>query len=343
MSVYFLNTSLFEENTVRISFFLIICKLTTLDTILKKKFIKDHIDLITYLKRIFSCACIGSLLFCLPITTASADTEQPFSTLIPLGSVSIKDKKAGLTEPSGLWFSAHEKVLWTVSDDTKKAFKLSLDGQILEQVDVDLEDAEGITQGVEEDFLYIAQEDGSKVAVVNSRTGTIVNEHDLSTLRTDKGEKFDFLKNDTIHGLEGITFNPNRNSFFLLKERDPGLLIEISADFKFLREFRSLSERPEFQLRRLLRFNRTIDLAGIEYQRREGKDYFWIVTDEGKTVFLYNWDDDRLEKRFPLLFPDKNGNLKSIDKAEGVAFNPELNQLYFVSDKTACLYRFQVP
>ncbi len=42
--------------------------------------------------------------------------------------VNIYNKAEGLTEPSGLALSPDGRSLWTVSDDTKRLFKLDLDG-----------------------------------------------------------------------------------------------------------------------------------------------------------------------------------------------------------------------
>ncbi|NIP26295.1 hypothetical protein GWN28_04805 [candidate division KSB1 bacterium] len=49
-----------------------------------------------------------------------------------LGCFKIENEGAGLYAPSGLALSQDRSALWTVSDDTRKVFKLSFDGDLQE-------------------------------------------------------------------------------------------------------------------------------------------------------------------------------------------------------------------
>jgi len=55
--------------------------------------------------------------------------EQRFS-LTYLDRFNIKNEEEGLSEPSGLALSHGKSALWTISDDTEKVFKMTLDGDL---------------------------------------------------------------------------------------------------------------------------------------------------------------------------------------------------------------------
>ena len=79
--------------------------------------------------------------------------------------IDIKDKSAGLTEPSGLALSHDRKGLWTVSDDTATIFKLTLDGAILPDASFDVPDTglEGITIDPDGRHLFAVREESNEI------------------------------------------------------------------------------------------------------------------------------------------------------------------------------------
>jgi uncharacterized protein YjiK len=139
------------------------------------------------------------------------------------------------------------------------------------------------------------------------------------------------------NGLEGITVNRDTGTIFVLKEGEPGLLIEISKDLGSILAARVLDatngfidddvDGPE------------IDFSGIEYD--DTRSLFWIVSDKARRLFLYAWDRNRVIQSAALGYA-KDGEFREIEKAEGVAVDPQSHRLYVVSDKEARLYVFDI-
>jgi uncharacterized protein YjiK len=82
-----------------------------------------------------------------------------------------------------------------------------------------------------------------------------------------------------------------------------------------------------------------IDFSGIEYDTT--RSMFWIVSDRAKRLFLYDWDSNLVIQSAALGFED-DGEFREIEKAEGIAVDPQSNRLYVVSDQEARLYVFDV-
>ena len=92
-------------------------------------------------------------------------------------------------------------------------------------------------------------------------------------------------------GLEGITIHSANGHFLLLKEQDPGVLIELD---------------PEFNLLRYQRINCAFDFSGIHFEANEKK--LWIVSDQNETVYKCELSGSVLVE-YPV----------EVDKAEGIA------------------------
>jgi uncharacterized protein YjiK len=119
----------------------------------------------------------------------------------------------------------------------------------------------------------------------------------------------EFNGSDSNSGLEGITWDPALNSFFVIKEKNPGLMIRISADLSTI------------QACKVLTFSGA-DYSDISYDSARGQ--FWIVSDEAQKLYLYNWGTNTVVTNgvYNLTYPH----------AEGVAFNPSNSRLYIVTD-----------
>jgi len=115
------------------------------------------------------------------------------------------------------------------------------------------------------------------------------------------------------------------------------LLVEVSADLRKIIDHRVLNADNGFRDTNLSADE--IDFSGLCYDtvRRA----FWIVSDKAKRVFLYDWAANRVVQSAPLGF-GKDGDYKEVEKAEGIAVDPEANRLYLVSDEEARLYVFDV-
>ena len=224
------------------------------------------------------------------------DTKaQDRLTIINSYSVIVK-------EPSGLVYDKVRKVLYAVSDNTNRIYKLSKTGSILQEYSFIGNDLEGITIAKDGDLLVVEER---KREVIKYNTSTEVK----------KVYSVGVEENDANSGLEGICYTSEDNTYFVLNEKNPGLLLILNQNFVKIETY-SLSFANDF--------------SGICYDR--GEDVIWIVSDQSKTLTKCDKKGNKL----------KQYNL-SIDKAEGIALD-EVNKLfYIVSDSKNILYEIEYP
>lgn len=265
--------------------------------------------------------------------------ELAFS-LTYLDRFKIKDKDAGLTEPSGLTLTHDGDGLWTVCDEASKIFRLSLDGELDEDESFDLpyDGLEGITTDGSGDFLYVVKEQTNKVIKLDIADRDVAAKKRLCKM-TDYAEIEHFFADDEDDnkGLEGITWNAQTRTLFALKEGDPGLLIEISPDLETIESHRQLNSHNGFVDPRP--DGEKVDFSGICYDA--SREAFWIVSDKAERVFLYDPRANRVAHSAPLSY-SKNGEARTVKKAEGIAVDPRTRRLYVASDEEKRLYVFAI-
>jgi len=121
-------------------------------------------------------------------------------------------------------------------------------------------------------------------------------------------------KNDDNQGLEGISFATFNKHFYILNEKNPALLIETDENLNVLKSY-------------LLSFAN--DYSGICVDNLNQQ--LWIVSDESASVTKCTMKGELIESyRIPVSNP------------EGIAFDPENNQVYIISDTEARLYLFKI-
>ncbi len=204
--------------------------------------------------------------------------------------------------PSGLCLSKDKKSLWTVSDKPNGGiYNLNFDGKLLKTLNYSGTDLEGIAHDNSDTALWITEESLGKIFQIDT-LGNVIKSLELSGVR-DGG------------GLEGITFNRNNGHFFLIKEKDPGALIELDSQLN------------------LVSYNRigfAKDFSGLDYGAHE--DYLWMISDQDKVLIKYKIGSGVIEKH-PF----------NINKAEGLAIFPEENKIFIVSDDEEELYKLALP
>jgi len=205
-------------------------------------------------------------------------------------------------EPSGLTYDPNTQTLWTVNDPpNNQIYNISLQGELLETLTFMGNDLEGIAFDINTNTLWIAEEGTSEIINVSLLGEELQREHlSLSQYNSDSG-------------LEGLCLG-NSGKFYLLKEKEPGLFIEVSQDFSTLTE---------------TELSFADDYSGICYDST--RDGFWIVSDESEKLYL--WDlTNGVREEYPLDIP----------KAEGIVFIAETNSFYIVSDSEQKLYKFHI-
>ncbi len=212
----------------------------------------------------------------------------------------IKTIKLEVPEPSGLTFSNDLKTLWTVSDEDSTVFQINTEGKILKSLKMNGFDLEGICT-INDSLFAVIFERTREVAIVDT-TGKEIKRFKLDVAGYDN------------QGLEGIAFNQNNNHFFIIKEKEPCLLMEYDFDFNLLRED-------------TLKFSS--DVSGLFYDKSE--DLLWVLSDENSSINMIDMQREVQQKlSFNLIQP------------EGIAINLAEKLLYIVSDRKEELYIFRV-
>ena len=264
------------------------------------------------------------------------NNELPNLTLTYLKQINIKHKSQRLTEPSGVVLTHTKKALWVVSDDKKRLFQIDLNGQLIPEATIPTpaKELEGLTLD-REGNLYLVNEGQNKIIVLDAQ-GQLHQEQKLKDLDGYKKISKYFDKSTKKNkGLEGITIGQDR--IFVLKEGDPGLLIKISQDLTKIKDYKKLSDKNGFfddQIK-----SKQIDYSGLCYD--PSRHCFWIVSDRAKRLFLYSWEKDQVLQSFALGY-QQDGEYREVEKAEGVAYDPDNQRLYIVSDLTAQLYIYAI-
>ena len=262
----------------------------------------------------------------------SKKNPLPNLTLTYLKQVSIKHESEGLTEPSGVVLTPTQTALWVVSDDKKRLFQLDLNGQLLPEATLSspAKELEGLTLDREGNF-YLVSEGQNKIIVLDAQ-GQLRQEKKVKRIDGyPKIRRYFDSSAQKNKGLEGITFA--QEHLFVLKEGNPGLLIKISQDLTKIKGYKKLSQKNGFGDDSLK--SKHIDYSGLCYA--PNRHCFWLVSDRAQRLFLYSWKQDQVLQSFALGY-QQEGEYWEIDKAEGVAYNPDTQRLYLVSDLTARLY-----
>ena len=273
-----------------------------------------------------------------PASLADPMSALSFS-LTYLDRFKIKDKEAGLTEPSGLALARNGDALWTISDDKKRIFMLDLEGELLsdQSFKIDDEGLEGITVDPVTGDLLVIKEEAYEILKIDMTSKEMVSRHPLSDMADFESIRQHLSGDVDNDGLEGITFNQDTGSFFLLKEREPGLIIEISNDLGAILGVRVLDAVNGFADDDVEAAK--IDVSGLQYDPTRSS--FWIVSDRAKRLFLYDLERDQVVQSATLGY-ENDGEFREIEKAEGVAIDAQNHRLYVVSDAEARLYVFDL-
>ncbi len=202
-------------------------------------------------------------------------------------------------EPSGLSFGFSANELLTVSDQTNKIYVISKDGEVLSELDYVGEDLEGITIRRSDTTIWVVEE-GNREIIKLDKDG-----NELERFQVDIGSK-------NNKGLEGISYIEKNNCFYLVKESDPGLLINWS---------------PETGVGETRVLNFALDYSGIYCD--PNNDFIWIVSDESKTL-------SRLSINDTLVDSWETGCIK----LEGVVVESGNGKVFCVSDAENKLFEF---
>ncbi len=225
--------------------------------------------------------------------------ETPENQNLPAEFITIYKTK--VPEPSDLALSYDKKALWTVSDETNKAYLISFEGEILKTIQLEGKDPEGIT-------------------VIDDTTLAVVFERErIFTKVTTSGKelfskKFEELKGELNAGLEGVTYNPSNNHFFMVNEKFPRLLIELDQDLNIIKQ---------------TELTYAEDYSGVFYD--ETKEQLWIISDENNMIAQTDFSG-AVKESFRVKVP----------QMEGIAIDHQIKRIYAISDITGELFVYKI-
>jgi len=208
--------------------------------------------------------------------------------------------KIKVSEPSGLSINDSGTELYTVSDKTSIVYKLSLTGDVIQTFDFKGSNVEGVATYTKNKLL-LAEESTKELIVLDLKTGGSSN------------HKIKYKNKDKNSGIEGVAFDNNSNTIFILNEKKPGKLIKLRNDFSVLAKYD---------------LNFAADYSGIFYEN--SSDQLWILSDQNKTVNKCTLKGGLIESY----------KIK-VSQPEGIAVTD--NYIYIVCDEKAKLYVFRKP
>ncbi len=203
-------------------------------------------------------------------------------------------------EPSGLAIDSEKGVLYTVSDNTNNLYKISKEGIVLQEYEINADDLEGVC--IYNSDLLLANERTKQLLKYNTITNSVVV-HNIN-----------YVNNAQNSGLEGVTYNSNKNLIYILNEKNPGELLTLNSDFLVIKK-------------KTLDFAK--DYSGLFYDSQQ--NLLWIVSDESSTINKC----------------DINGNLITrykinVNKCEGITIDVNSGIIYVVSDSNSEMYLYKI-
>ena len=208
--------------------------------------------------------------------------------------------KIKVSEPSGLSINGSGTELYTVSDKTSIVYKLSTKGKVIQTFDFKGSNVEAVSTYTKNKLL-LAEESTKEIIVLDLITGGSSN------------HKIKYKNKDKNSGIEGVTFDNNSNTIFILNEKKPGKLIRLRNDFSVLAKYD---------------LNFAADYSGIFYENSSNQ--LWILSDQNKTVNKCTLKGELIES-----FKIK------VSQPEGIAVTD--NYIYIVCDEKAKLYVYKKP
>ena len=197
----------------------------------------------------------------------------------------IKDTICGLNEPSGLTLDHRGTRLYTVSDDSKLIFNLDLQGRIISDSTflIEVSDLEGNTLTADNKSMRVVQEQSNSIIRFDIITKKEIQRIPLASLNNYGKIATYFEHKNKNKGLEGITANYTNGHIFVVKEGNPGLLIELDSECKTLINYCLLDEKHVFKHPRTK--SKKLDFSGLSYDHF--RETIGITSDKGECLFTF--------------------------------------------------------
>lgn len=243
-------------------------------------------------------------------------------TLEFLSGRDLADTSIGFHEPSGLSVSS-DGGFWLVSDGSSHMFRLDAQGKVRRIAQPPLyKDLEGIVEDPARNRLLAVKEDNTEVIVMESgevRRIPLLNLRNAERLST-------YFPKGSNDGLEGITVEPATGTVFVIKERAPRLLIELSPALDAVRRVVVLTAGLGFAAEGVKDVD--LDVSGLVWD--PARNGLWIVSDTGSAVYFFRAKD--MHATGWHLLDERGGKSVPVENAEGAALSVQGDTLHIVTD-----------
>ncbi|NQV30736.1 MAG: SdiA-regulated domain-containing protein [Candidatus Marinimicrobia bacterium] len=217
--------------------------------------------------------------------------------------VLIQEIQLDISEPSGLSIDTVSGHLYCVNDPPNNlVHRLDLNGDLKVTFAYNGDDLEGICFDPRDNSVWIIEE-GRGQLIHLSESGSFITQTDIN------------YPLNSSSGLEGVAYEASTQSFLVLKQKNPAVIILIDSN---------LVTQESKQI------NFASDISGICPGRNLGE--YLILSSEDKRLFEWSWVDGVIATyRF------------DIKQAEGVAFDQSTDRIYIVCDAESILYTYHFP
>jgi len=236
---------------------------------------------------------IFSITFFLLSCSENNNDEYPLLNLVSQYPVNIP-------ELSDLSSYNNADEFLTVSDTLSKVYVISTTGDVIRTLNYDGNDLEGVAYVPVDSTIYALEENNKAIVKLDTNGNEILH--------------FPVELNNIFekHGPEGITFNPLNEHLYVVSEKLPSLLIEMTLAGEVV-------DSHELSFAK--------DYSAVNYDPRDGS--LWILSDESEIVAKCDLSGIPVKKY-------RTG----IPKCEGLVVDSENARIYIITDQISVLYIF---
>jgi uncharacterized protein YjiK len=207
-----------------------------------------------------------------------------------------------IAELSGLFYAGNG-ILYTVSDNTGKVYKINTTGTILEVLPFSGIDLEAVTIDFTNNVMYVSNEKTWQISKL-SLGGELISNYDVELAHTDNNS-----------GIEGLAINSLNGNLLALNEKNPGVILEYNQAMTLIRTI-ALDFAADYS-----------DIfIGLD------SDEMWILSDESQEIFRCDLNANVIEQY-----------VININKPEGIAVDYIHKKIYIVSDSYKKLHQYGMP
>jgi uncharacterized protein YjiK len=187
-------------------------------------------------------------LFIVSCNDAETDSAEKYF----LNPISEIDLSSFLSEPSGIVYNSITNSFYVVSDTISKIFEIDLEGNLLNAININADDLEGISLSKNSDTIYVVEESDHLI------TSFLTNGSKIGSISIN-------VSTNSSNSLEGITID-DRYNIFVINEKTPRYLIKLENNLEVSRA----------------EITAVKDLSDICYDPI--LDCMWIISDESEKI-----------------------------------------------------------